>query len=268
MCKTRNKHYQRDVQNILQLSRNILLALGVWPKSNEKRSICERTVKILQISISYILQYCALVPGAFYWIFEKRARARLRVTAILLYGFMNMAKYYNLITHEGQIRRCLKHLEEDWKDVDNTNARNTMLESGKTGKRLATICTVFLYICGFSLRALIPLSTGKIVTPQNVTIRPLPYPTYLFSFDVQSSPIYEVVFAIHCLAGVVTLSISAGVYGLIIVFVMHACGQLKVLIDLMNGLVIGQKWDEIEVNKTFAVIVDHQTRIRRWVRNR
>lgn len=259
----RNKNYQQDVKNIFQIIRKILSALGVWPRFDGRRPVCEKIGKVLRISISYILLYCALVPGALYWIFEKRARARLRVAAILLYGFMTLGKYFNLIIREGQIRRCLKYLEEDWKSVDTVNARNTMLESARTGKRLLTICAVFLYTSGLSLRTLLPLSKGKIVTSQNTTIRPLPYPTYLFSFDVQSTPIYEIVFVMHCLSGVVTISVSTSINGLIIVFVMHACGQLKILIDLINGLVEGQDRDELEVNKKLAAIVDHQTRIRK-----
>lgn len=258
-----NVHYQSDLNNILRLTRNILFTLGVWPSSGRKRFTSEKIGKFLRIFVSYALLLFSLVPGALFWIFKMKARARFRATTIMLYGFMTMAKYYNLIIRQDQIRCCLKYLEEDWKDIDNANTRNAMLESARTGKRLVTICAIFLYSSGLSLRTLIPLSRGKIVTPQNITIRPLPYPTYLFTFDVQSSPIYEIVFAIHCLSGVVTISISTGLYGLIIVFVHHACGQLKVLVDLINGLVVGQKRDELEVNKKLAVIVDHQTRIRR-----
>ncbi|XP_011148326.1 odorant receptor 22c-like isoform X1 [Harpegnathos saltator] len=261
----RNEHYQRDIKNILELNRSVLLALGVWPKFDGDKSICEKINKFLRISISYFLLYFSLVPGALYWIFEKRARARLRTIPIMLYGFMSLGKYYSLIIYESQIRRCLKHLEEDWRNVNGMNARKVMLESARTGKRLVIISAVFLYSSGITLRTILPLSKGKIVTPENITIRPLPYPTHSLLFDAQSSPIYEVVFVMHCLSGLVTMSISVSICGLIIIFVTHTCGQLKVLIDLIKDLVEKKQRDEYKVNKKLAIIVDHQTRIRSFL---
>lgn len=266
MCEVlRNKHYQDDIKTSLQITRDFLLAVGIWPI--EKRSLCEKIDRYLRILVSYIFLYCALVPGALYWMIEKRTRVRLRSTTILLYGFITIIKYYNLITHEAQIRRCLKFFEEDWKSVDNTAARNIMLESASIGKRMVTICAIFMYSSGLSLRILIPLSKGKIVTPQNVTIRPLPYPTYLFSFDVQPTPIYEIVFTMHVFTGIITVSISMCIYSLMIVFIMHICGQLKILINLIKDLAEKQQRDELEVNKKLGAIVEHQTRTRRCVCN-
>ncbi|XP_032689618.1 odorant receptor 13a-like [Odontomachus brunneus] len=266
MCEVpHNNHYQNDIKISLQLTRNILSLIGVWPNFRGQKSACEKISKFLRISVSYTLLYFALVPGALYWIFEKRTRVRLRLTTIMLYGFMTLIKYYSLINHEDQIRRCVKFLEEDWKKVDNSGARNAMLEFARIGKRLAMISAVFLYSSGLAFRTLIPLSKGKIVTPQNVTIRPLPYPTYFFSFDVQSSPIYEIVFAMHFLCGVVTISIATSIYGLIIVFVMHACGQLEILVNLLKNLVKKEQQDGLEVNKKLGVIVEHQIRIRSFL---
>ncbi|XP_014487480.1 PREDICTED: odorant receptor 22c-like, partial [Dinoponera quadriceps] len=260
-----NEHYQEDVKNILQLTHNILFALGVWPNSSGKRSTCEKIGKLLRILVAYTFLFCSLMPGALYWIFEKRARARLRTTTIMLYGLMSVAKYYNLITREDQIRHCLKHFEEDWKNVDNVDARNTMLKSARIGRRLVMISAGFLYSSGIAFRTLIPLARGKTVTPQNVTIRPLPYPTYLFSFDFYSSPTYEIVYAMQCFSGLVTISIAVSLYGLVIIFTLHACGQLKVLVDLINGLVEKKERDESKVNKKLSVIVNHQTRIRSFL---
>nr|XP_012230124.1 PREDICTED: uncharacterized protein LOC105676653 [Linepithema humile] len=157
-----------------------------------------------------------------------------------------------------QLRQCLKHVEEDWQNVLSIDARNIMLKSAKTGKRLVSICGFFMYSGVFTFRTILPLSQKKIVTDQNITIRPLPCPIYLFSLDVQISPIYEILFVIQCITGFVMVSIVTCACGFTAIFVVHACGQLKILINMMKSLVQKQWQEEHEVDKKLAEIVEHQ----------
>ncbi|XP_032689617.1 odorant receptor 13a-like [Odontomachus brunneus] len=267
MCEvSHNNHYQDDIKISLKLTRHFLSLIGVWPNFDGKMSACKKIKKFLRISILHSFLYFALVPGTFYWIYEKRTRVRLRLIPLMLYGLMSLIKYYVLINHEDQIRRCVKFLEEDWKKVDNAGSRNIMLKFAKMGKRLTMISAIFLYSSGLVFRTLIPLSRGKIVTPQNITIRPLPYPTYFFYFDDQCNLIYYgLVYALHCVSGIITMSIATSIYGLIIVFVMHACGQLKILVNLLKDLVEKETLDELEVNKKLGIVVEHQVKIRSFL---
>jgi len=258
----RNEHYQDDIIFITQLTRNILSALGVWPSLSRKKTTMERIYKFLLICISYALLYSVLIPGFLFWFFEKRTHVKIQVFPLLLFGFMAISKYANLILREGQIKRCLKHIEEDWRNVTNMNSRNTMIESAKTGRRLVALCGAFMYSSGLSFRLILPFAKGKIINAQNITIRPLPCPGYFFSFNSQASPSYEMIFAIQFLSGLVTFSITTGVCGLAAVFVMHACGQLKILIELMKHLVEDQWQEREEANKKLAAVVEHQIRIR------
>ncbi|XP_014487474.1 PREDICTED: odorant receptor 13a-like, partial [Dinoponera quadriceps] len=102
-------------------------------------------------------------------------------------------------------------------------------------------------------------------TAQNITIRPLPCPGYFFSFDAQVSPNYEIIFAIQFFSGLVTFSITTGVCGLTAVFVMHARGQLKILMKLMTHLVEEQWHEKYNVDRKLAEIVDYQIRIRNFL---
>ncbi|KYN50695.1 hypothetical protein ALC56_00072, partial [Trachymyrmex septentrionalis] len=157
------------------------------------------------------------------------------------------------------------HFEEDYKVITNAKARNTMIKSAKIGRRLVTLCAIFMYGSGLSFRLILPFAKGKIITPQNVTIRPLPCPAYFIFFDVQVSPTYELIFAIQILSGIITYSITTGLCGLAAVFVMHICGQLKILMSLMRNFV-EEKWQEKrEVNKKLAIMVEHQIRIRNFL---
>lgn len=259
----RNEFYQDDIIYITQLTRNVLSLLGVWPSLNKKISIGKKIWKFLLILVSYILLYGVLIPGVLFWLIEQRTRVRIQTIPLILYGFMASGKYSCLIFRQREIRRCLKHIEEDWKFVTNMDARDAMIESAKTGRRLVALCAAFMYGSGLSFRSILPLSKGKIVTPQNITIKPLPCPAYFFSFDIQVSPAYEMIFAMQFLSGIVTYSITIGICGLAAVFVMHACGQLKILVDLMKNVVEEQWQEKQEVDRKLAKMVEHQIRIRR-----
>lgn len=261
----KNERYQDDVMYITQVTRNVLSVLGVWPSLAGERSVGGRISRTLLIIISWILLYCVLIPGLLFWLLEKRTRVKIQTMPLLLYGFMAIGKYGNLIFREKQIKRCLKHIEEDWKNVMNMDVRNAMIESAKTGRRLVILCGAFMYGSGISFRSILPLSKGKIVTPQNITIKPLPCPGYFFSFDAQVSPTYEIIFAMQFFSGLVTFSITTGVCGLTAVFVMHACGQLKILMNLMRNLVEQQWHEKHEVDKKLAQMVEYQIRVRRCV---
>ncbi|XP_018359687.1 PREDICTED: uncharacterized protein LOC108758942, partial [Trachymyrmex cornetzi] len=260
----RNEYYKDDITYITYLTRNVLSLLGVWP-SYSKKSTLEKIWKYFLISICYILLCSVLIPGTLFWLVEKRSRVRIRTIPLLLFGFIACGKYSNLVFHEKNIKRCLQHIEEDYKVVTNTKARNTMIKSAKIGRRLVTLCAIFMYASGFSFRLILPFAKGKIVTPQNVTIRPLPYPAYFIFFDVQVSPTYELIFAMQILSGIITNSITTGLCGLAAVFVMHICGQLKILMSLMRNFV-KEKWlEKREFNRKLAIMVEHQIRIRSFL---
>lgn len=258
-----NEHYQDDIMYITQMTRNVLGLLGVWPALNRERSTGEKIRKFIMITISYCLLYCVLIPGLLFWLIEKRTRVRIQTIPLIFYGFMATSKYGNLILREGQIKRCLKHIEDDWKYMMSVDARDTMIESAKTGRRLVALCGAFMYGSGLSFRSILPLSKGKIITPQNITIKPLPCPAYFVFFDIQVSPTYETIFLLQFLSGIVTYSITVGMCGLAAVFVMHACGQLKILVELMQNLV-EERWKEKDdVDKRLAQMVEHQIKVRK-----
>lgn len=259
----RNKHHQNDILYIMQPTRSILFALGAWPSISEERSIFLKTHSLLMICISYALFSCDIIPGVLYWLMEKTTLIRLQTIPLLLYDFMSASQYGIFIVRYDQLRRCLKHVEEDWENVFSADARDIMMKSARLGKRLVMICGIFMYCSAFTFRTVLPLAQGKIVTDQNVTLRRFACPGYFFSLDVQVSPVYETLFFIQCLTGFLTVSIVTGACGLTAIFVVHACGQLKILIGLMRDLVQKQWQEESEVDKKLAVIIEHQVRIRK-----
>ncbi|KAL0117078.1 hypothetical protein PUN28_010136 [Cardiocondyla obscurior] len=262
----RNLSHQNDILYITRPTRNILLALGAWPSIGKERSVYPRVHNLFLIFISYALLSSDIIPGVLYWLIEGTARIRLQMIPLLLYDVMSASQYGIFIFRYDQLRRCLKHVEEDWQNVLTADTRDIMLKSARMGKRLVTICGVFMYSGSLTFRIIIPLSQGKIVTDQNATIRQFASPGYYFSLDVQASPVYETVFIIQCLTGLITVSVATSACGLTAIFVVHACGQLKILIDLMRDLVQKQWKNECEVNEKLIKVVEHQIRVRNFLR--
>ncbi|XP_067214207.1 odorant receptor 43a-like isoform X3 [Linepithema humile] len=258
--------YQDIVLYITQPTRNILLTLGAWPSISSERSINSKICKFLLIFASYFLLSFDTIPCLLYCLVEKTMRGRLQTIPFLLYDLMSASQYSIFIFRYSQLRRCLKHVEEDWQNVLSTDTRNIMLKFAKKGKRLATICALFMYSNVFTFRTVLPLLQERIVADQNITIRFLPCPTYLFSLDLQVSPVYETIFLTQSLAGYVVVSIVICACGLTATFVVHACGQLKIFVDLLKSLVQKQWEEEYEMDKRLAEIVEHHIRVRSFLR--
>ncbi|XP_072746699.1 odorant receptor 4-like isoform X2 [Anoplolepis gracilipes] len=114
------------------------------------------------------------------------------------------------------------------------------------------------------LRLIIPLTSGKTVISQNITIRPLPSVAHFIFFDVQRSPAYEIVFFLQSLTGVVRYTVTIASFGIITLCVMHFCAQLDILITLINNFLNERQTEKL--NKRLAIIVEHQIKTRNFLR--
>nr|XP_012230131.1 PREDICTED: uncharacterized protein LOC105676659 [Linepithema humile] len=196
-------------------------------------------------------------------IIQKEIRARLKVTATVMFTLVTMIKYGQLLFGRNQVRNCLVRVEEDWRNVANSSDRDVMIDKTRTGRRLLVICGIFMYSTGVSFRTIIPLSRGKIVTDQNFTIRHLPCPTHFILFDVQLSSACKIKFLMQFFSGFVKCTITTAVCGLASLCVIHICAQLEILMTLMNNLVNESELKNI--NDKLAIIVKHQIKTRNFL---
>lgn len=260
-----NQNYKEDIGYTTELCDYLLRTLGIWPFSKKKKDFTERLLKLLVILLSYSLLCFFVVPAILHLIFiEKDPGAKLKKLPLIFYNVITIAKYTGLLLQENQIARCLRHVEEDWKSVGVERYRRIMKEKSRLGRRLLLICGILMYSSGGFNRVFLPLSRGKILTPRNITIRPLPCSGYYIFFDDQISPNYEIVFCLQCVSGLVTYSITTGICGLAALFVMHACGQLEILGKLIEGIVKKTDNGEDQTNKLISITVEHQIRVRRY----
>jgi len=136
-----------------------------------------------------------------------------------------------------------------------------MIDRVRIGRRLIIMCAIFVYLNGVGIRIIMPLSTGKIVTPQNITIRPLPSPAHFIIFDVQRSPAYEIVFLLQSFTGVIRYTVTVATFGFVTLCVMHFCSQLDILVTLINNF--GKERKEKHLDKRLAIIVEYHIKTRK-----
>jgi hypothetical protein len=257
-----NKYYLQDLTYVKTFLPNILNALGVWPFFGKNKSTYKRLADFSSILFFYSLIFATLIPATLFWVFKGNVRACLQMSPFFMYTIGTISKYGILIFGQDRIRRCWNYIEDDWKNA-RKDARGLMLESARVSRRLVAICGWFYCSCGVCLRVMPLLYSGKIQNRDNVTIRSrlLPHPAYLFSLNMQASPVYEIMYSLQGASGLINVLVATSAVGLIIVFVMHACGQLKILMSLMKEFTLEKR--RKEVDKKLADIVEHQIRIRR-----
>ncbi|CAL1689182.1 unnamed protein product [Lasius platythorax] len=194
----------------------------------------------------------------------KDIHLKLKVFGNVLFTIVATIKYGYMLLYKNQVRNCLKLVDEDWRNVVDSSARISMIDRVRIGRRLVIMCAVFVYLCGVALRIIMPLSSGKIVTPQNITIRPLPSMAHFVIFDVQRSPAYEIVFFLQSFSGVIRYTVTVATFGFITLCVMHFCAQLDILVTLINNFV--NERQEEHLNKKLAIVVEHQIKTRNFLR--
>ncbi|XP_032689613.1 uncharacterized protein LOC116852931 [Odontomachus brunneus] len=262
----RNVHYQEDVKYVLQQSHVVLRTLGIWPLTDRRPTTIDKIISIFVVVICYFFLHCDLVPGILYYVFSNDDLImKVKMIPPILYSVMAIAKYSNLLIYGNEIRSCLQYIKEDWETMLIGGARDMMITKATTSRRIFTICCTFMYCGGVSYNTIVPLSKGKIITDQNVTIRALSCPGYYVFFDPQDSPGYEIVFLLQCLCGVVMYTITVTICGLAALFVLHACAQMEILMCLMEDLVDKSNSGQRDVAAKLITIIEHQIRIRNFL---
>ena len=251
-----------DVKRTVSVTRSVLNLIGVWPLPDNSSTLRIIQTKMIRI-LSQALLYFIIVPSVLkMFLKESNARRRMKMIAPICSCSMAVLKHTLLIYRNNQIKDCIEHIEKDWSKASLIGDRKIMINNSKIGRSLAIICVAFVYGSGFSFRTIMPLSRGVIVTPQNVTIRPMGFDGYYVFVDSQKTPAYEIIFSLQFLSGFVH-SATSGAYSLAILLVLHACGQLKILMTRMEDLTQAKYFSDKYANVKLATVVKQHIRIKR-----
>jgi len=113
-----------------------------------------------------------------------------------------------------------------------------------------------------SYHTIMPLS-ARTKTNGSFMSRPLVYPGYDLYFDPQASPAYEIIFGMHCLSAVIQYSVTTAACSLAAIFATHACGQVQILMTLLDDLVDGKRIKDTTVEKRLSLIAKHHVHVLR-----
>ncbi|XP_071558386.1 odorant receptor 10-like [Temnothorax nylanderi] len=259
-----NKYYERDIENAFAMNRFFFRMLGIWPFARTNSIHLELIERVTLAFVCIGLILCETISTVLYmFMILTDIRLRLKVVGCTIYSLVGIIKYGYLLINKNQVRNCLMLVDEDWRNVVNPSDRIAMIDKVRTGKRLIVMCALFAYLTGVGFRMITPLSLGKIVTPQNVTIRPLPCAAHLVIFDVQRTPVYEIVYLMQFCTGFIKYTITVATFSFVTFCAMHFCVQSDILITLMNDFVNESRPENL--NKKLATIVEHQIKIRNFL---
>lgn len=257
--------YLVDNEYSIQIIRWILKAINLWPRS-ANISIIEKAYSKFFIFVCYFLMIGTMIPSGLSIFLESQETFEVKLRSIgpLTFWFMAIVNYSCLLMHVDDIRSCVKHVKTDWQHVKKIEDRQVMLKNAKIGRFIAGFCAVFMHSGVFSYNVARAFSKDILyVGNSSVVVRALPYPFYSKILNAHFSPAYEFVFFLQCFSTFVVNSVTVAACGLAAVFVMHACGQLRILMFWLEDIVDGQNEERIYLRRRFAIIVEHHMRVLR-----
>ena len=254
----RNVHYENDIHYTLQMCEWLLKLVGVWPLVNSHtRSKLQQLFSIVLMSTCFS-SILFVVLTSFHHIFfvEKNTDMKVQLMGPFSFCFSSVIKYCYLGAKGHFFERCIQHVREDWKMVDDPNYRAIMLKYATFSRKLITICASFFY-SGILLFHTVMQFFAKETSGDNSTFRPLPFPGPDSILDSQSSPTYEVVYSLHVFTGLIMCSITMLAYSLAATFVTHICGQIQIQIVRLHDLVESKQRKDVGPDPLSVIVHDH-----------
>lgn len=235
-----NEYYEKDIRYTFQICKWVLKLIGIYPLIFDHASRRERLLSVAAVVLCCFTLHFVMIPFGYHTLFrEEDLTAKIKFIGPLSFCVSMFVKYCCLAFKSSAFQRCIQQVEKDWRHPKDQCHRAIMIKHATRSRNLTCICTVCLYIGGLSYHGIMPLSSRKIV--ENVTARPIAYPGYEVFFDVQKSPMYEMVYFMHCVYALVVGNISMAACSLIAIFTTHVYGQIEIQRLRLENLRIGEE---------------------------
>ncbi|CAK9804336.1 Odorant receptor 4 [Anthophora quadrimaculata] len=253
-------NFTRDYEYSIQMNRWFLKPIGAWPCVTNTSRTERLFAKLLSLTCHTLITITIVPCFLFILIEDTTMEQRMNAIGPLSHYLMGELNYCFLMIKTNDILYCVRHVEQDWKNVKRTSDRESMLKSAKLGRSIACIAAVCMHTGVFSYE----LITGfhKVtfyVGNQSYMTYPLPC-TWYSKLDVRFSPLNEIVLVIQFVAGFIVNSITIGACALGAVLAMHACGQLNMVMSKLDNLVDTKDQEEKVAQKKLGFIVEHHLR--------
>ncbi|XP_077269887.1 odorant receptor 82a-like [Temnothorax americanus] len=254
--------YRSDNNYSLQLTRWFLLPIGAWPRMSTATRV-EKIPSHMHILTCASLIAIVMVPCVLYVsLEEKDFEIKVSVMGPLSHWIMGMINYCLLLARGDDIRKCVLHMETDWRLVRKIEDRQIMMRQAKIGRFVAGFCALFMQSGTLLFAVAKSLSTTiVIVGNETVSMHPMTCPIYTKFIDTRFSPVNEIMVGVEWLSCFIVNSVTVGACSLDAVFAMHAYGQLNMLFSWLNELVVDEDRENKYVEQRLAVIVEHHLRV-------
>jgi len=260
-----NAHHERDIRYATQLFRWILQPIGIWHLIYARSSRMEKLFSATMIFVCLAVLSFVLVPSSPYALFSKNdINTKAKLIGPMFFCLTAAIKYCILGMRSERIGRCVEQIENDWRIVRYQDHRRMMLDNALVGRRLTMLSVIFLYTGGMSYHIILPLFVSR----GNLTNKPLIYQGYDVYFDSQASPAYDIVFSVHCMCAMIQYNITTATCSLAAIFMMHVCGQIQILMTMLDDLIEGKRDKGTTVEKRLSMIARYHVRMLRWEEHR
>ncbi|KAF3424615.1 hypothetical protein E2986_02486 [Frieseomelitta varia] len=240
--------------------------VGAWPLGPESATF----LKILQpfiAPICFFLVSFSIWPGFYYIFFKERdGKRRLKMILPVFHSMFQLAQYIVVLSKMKNIRMVLDDIRNDWFDTTEEN-RQFFRECTKVGNKIMSILVIGVMGGGIGFRIILPLLKGRIVLPDNTTIRLLPCPIYLPFINDQVTPYYEIIFTLQALSGICNYTILISTNAIILMISLHMCGLIRILRKKMTDFTEKSIISEMSIQRNIVTIVEHHTKIKIFLSN-
>nr|XP_031834883.1 odorant receptor 4-like [Nomia melanderi] len=261
----KNIDHENDLKYTLEMCQWVLKPLGVWTLIYHRVSNAERVVSVLLALLCLFGLLFMIVPSLYNIFFiEKNIQTKVKLIGPIGVCMFSTVKYCYIGANRKLLGRCIEHVEKDWRTVDEQDHRAIMLKQAGISRHLIIVCMVFFYSGGMSYQTLMQFSS-KLTRKPNVTVKPLPYPSFEF-LDVQNSPTYEIVFCLQAFGAMIMFTATIAAYSLAATFVTHICGQIQIQILRLERL-IGERQGWNSFQERMTVIVRDHVQVLRFSKN-
>ena len=114
----RNMNYEKDIRYVVKHSKWILNSVGVWPGVVRG---AKRYLPNVAFGLSNSALLFAIVPCILHIVCEeKNIVIKLQLLGFLSFCVISLAKYWALTARKPQIKDCIEHVKDDWKQVSSS----------------------------------------------------------------------------------------------------------------------------------------------------
>ncbi|CAL7936632.1 unnamed protein product [Xylocopa violacea] len=257
-----NPNYEQDIAFVTNLNKWVLNSIGIWPAvlSGNYKLLPKVLIAVSNVVLFFTLMQCVLHIT----LEQKDPLLRLKFLGLTCFSFISLMKYWALIVRKPMIKYCVEQVQDDWKQIKFERDRKLMMAYGKMGRNLSLLSSVFMYSGGIIYHTVMQNTLGSYVDEQNRTIKLLIYPTYNALYDVQRTPVYELVYVLQCLCGYIFDTTAVGPCGLAALFATHICGQIDIVLSRLDELAAGEQRGKSDSYGGLIKIVDHHLKILRF----